>query len=277
LHDASWGCKRDQTLDQRVSVPRKQPLRQASSPPVKTAAPSDNAERLFKTGAERIRAGEPTAGQEASDKIKLWIMSGRIVPGQKLTETDLSAELGVSKGPVREAIQRLVAEGIMEFTPYRGSRVRELGRDEIKNVFDILELVDGLAARRAAENIALGQNQEKLKSALTYFDSANYTKNNIKFDARDDLLRTTIYEIANNDLLEQMVGRLQFSLVPIQLRSFHTMGVPPHLLSLVRSYIESILAGDARAAEAGSRAHMRALRDHILELPDDLFKARSTA
>jgi DNA-binding GntR family transcriptional regulator len=248
-----------------------------SQPSAEKAISSNGPERLFKTGAERIRAGEPTAGQEASDKIKLWIMTGRIVPGQKLTETDLSAELGVSKGPVREAIQRLVAEGIMEFTPYRGSRVRQLGRDEIKNAFDILDLVDGLAARRAAENISLGQNREKLKAALAHFESANYTQINAKNDPSEDVLRNSIYEIANNELLEQMVLRLQFSLVPIQLRSFHTFGVPPHLLSLVRSYVESIIAGEPRAAEAGARAHMRALRDHILDLPDDLFKPAASA
>jgi DNA-binding GntR family transcriptional regulator len=200
-------------------------------------------------------------------------MTGRLAPGQKLSETELSAELGISKGPVREAIQRLVAEGIMEFTPYRGSRVRQLGRTEIKNVFDILDLVDGLAARRAAENIEVGSNRERLRSALIDFESADYSHSRSNIDGGEDILRRTIYEIADNELLEQMVGRLQFSLVPIQLRSFHTHGVPPHLLSIVRSYVESILAGDARSAEAGARAHMRALRDHILDLPDDLFKA----
>jgi DNA-binding GntR family transcriptional regulator len=165
----------------------------------------------------------------------------------------------------------------MEFTPYRGSRVRQLGRTEIRNLFDILELADGLAARRAAENIGVGDNRARMQRALSNFENADFAQGNAHLDGSEDDLRGTVYAVAGNELLEQMVGRLQFSIVPVQLRSFHTHGVPQYLLGLVRSYVDAIITGDARSAEAGSRAHMRALRDHILDLPDDLFRTGATA
>jgi DNA-binding GntR family transcriptional regulator len=224
--------------------------------------------RKYRTSGERIRAGEPTATDEVVTAIKMWIMSGHVEPGQRLTESELSKQLAVSKGPIREAVQRLVAEGVVEFAPYQGIRVRQLSEAEIENLFDLLELVEGLAARKAAENVRGGASGKKLQAARMIFDQSHYEEARTDWDGDEDSLRVALYELANNPVLEQLVGRLQFSIIPVQLTSFQRHGIPPHLLGLVRSFVDAILAGDPRAAELGAKAHMRALRDYLLEYPE---------
>jgi DNA-binding GntR family transcriptional regulator len=221
--------------------------------------------RKFRTSGERIRAGEPTATDQVVAAIKKWVMAGHVEPGQRLTESELSEQLGVSKGPIREAVQRLVAEGVVEFAPYQGIRVRHLSEIEIGNLFDLLELIEGLVARRAAENIRNGASAQKLKAAKRLFDKAHYEVARPDWDGSEDSLRVALYDLANNQLVEQLVGRLHFSIIPVQLRFFQRHGVPSHLLGLVRSCIDAVLAGDARAAELAAKAHMRALRDYILD------------
>jgi DNA-binding GntR family transcriptional regulator len=235
-----------------------------STPPKRSVVGS----RKFRTSGERIRAGEPTATDQVVLAIKGWVMSGQVGPGQRMTESELSEQLGVSKGPIREAVQRLVAEGVVEFAPYQGIRVRRLGQDEIQNLFDLLELVEGLVARKAAENIKSGASKRKLAAARKSFDKAHFEDARRVWDGSEDALRVALYELARNPVLEQLVGRLQFSIIPVQLRSFQRHGIPPHLLGIVRSFVDAILAGDPRAAELGAKAHMRALRDYLLEFPD---------
>jgi DNA-binding GntR family transcriptional regulator len=245
-----------------VSTSRKRAEQPKPEAKAKSAA---RGPRKYRTSGERIRAGEPTATDEVVVAIKKWVMAGHVEPGQRLTESELSEQLGVSKGPIREAVQRLVAEGVVEFAPYQGIRVPQLSEIEIENLFDLLELIEGLVARKAAENIRNGANGQKLKAARERFDNAHYEEGRTDWEGNEDNLRVAIYELANNALVEQLVGRLQFSIIPVQLRTFQRNGIPPHLLGLVRSFVDAILAGDARGAELAAKAHMRVLRDYILD------------
>jgi DNA-binding GntR family transcriptional regulator len=81
------------------------------------------------------------------------IMIGKYLPGERIREAELQQEFGLSNGPIREALQRLVADGILDRAPWRGVRVVELGKSEIIELFQlrlaILEFAAGLAAKRA--------------------------------------------------------------------------------------------------------------------------------
>ena len=64
--------------------------------------------------------------------ITAGIESGRFVPGQRLTEAELTRQLGVSRGPVREAFKRLAGEGVLDLTRHRGAVVRAQTREEVR-------------------------------------------------------------------------------------------------------------------------------------------------
>ena len=91
----------------------------------------------------------PTAGIIA-DKIRARIRDGTFTAGTQLGEVRLAESLGVSRGPVREALQRLVQEGLLESRPHRGVFVRTLDPEEIADVYLARSAIEGEAVRRLA-------------------------------------------------------------------------------------------------------------------------------
>jgi DNA-binding GntR family transcriptional regulator len=93
------------------------------------------------------------------DEIREGILSGRYAPGQRLIGRDLTEYVGFSRGPVREALRRLSAEGLIEIVPNRGAVVRHLTRKQVEDLFVVRKNLEGLAARLAAERIHEGKNR----------------------------------------------------------------------------------------------------------------------
>ncbi len=75
------------------------------------------------------------------------ILSGKIPAGERLVESRLAKQLGVSQAPVREAIRELEQMGLLESTPFRGSAVRNVSREDIAEVYPVRALLEGMAAR----------------------------------------------------------------------------------------------------------------------------------
>src|SRR5208337_15324 len=84
------------------------------------------------------------------ERLRDDILAGRLAPGSRLVECELTARFSVSRGPVREALRRLAAEGLIEHLPHRGALVRRLTLREIRELFEIRVEMEALAARLAA-------------------------------------------------------------------------------------------------------------------------------
>jgi DNA-binding GntR family transcriptional regulator len=231
-----------------------------------------SSKKSYRTGAERVRAGQPTATDEVVMTIRNWLATGRIVPGQRLTEADLSRDLGVSKSPVREAMQRLAADGVVVTAPYKGYLIYRMTRREVAGVFDVMEVTDGLAARRAAENARDGNSTERLRSAYEEFNAAHFELGRIADKGNEENLQKAFMAMSSNAMLEQISERIRYSVFPLQFRALQLQGIPANILDHVRAFVEAILAGDPKKAETAAKAHVRALRDHMLSLPDEWFE-----
>jgi len=88
------------------------------------------------------------------DTIRDAILNGRYRPGERLVADELAKEIGVSRMPVREALHRLEATGLVTLTPHRGAVVNELSESEIIEIYHIRGVLDGLATRLAAPHLA---------------------------------------------------------------------------------------------------------------------------
>src|SRR5579863_5768271 len=84
------------------------------------------------------------------ERLREDILAGRAPPGWRLVEWELTSRFGVSRGPVREALRRLAAEGLIEHRPHRGAEVRRLTVREMRELFQIRVEIESLAARLAA-------------------------------------------------------------------------------------------------------------------------------
>src|SRR3954469_14550899 len=97
----------------------------------------------------RLERLEPRAlSDRLVDPLKRVIIAGELRPGDRVLETDLAEQLGVSRGPVREAFRELEQEGLLISYPHRGTFVATLPEDEIEEVYALRAHLEGYAARR---------------------------------------------------------------------------------------------------------------------------------
>lgn len=94
--------------------------------------------------------------EEAFGKLVHAITSGEFQPGQKLSESELARQLGISRGPLREALGRLEGRLVMR-TPRIGVRVIEFNREDLEQLFFVREALEGMAARLAAERMSASE------------------------------------------------------------------------------------------------------------------------
>lgn len=111
-----------------------------------------------------------TLAQSVTNRLRTAIMEGRFLPDEKLQEISLSAMLNVSRTPIRSALHGLAAEGLLEYVPNRGYSVRSLDVDRLISVVDIRGVLEGLAARLAAERGMDEATQADYQSALAQGD-----------------------------------------------------------------------------------------------------------
>jgi len=100
------------------------------------------------------------ASEQAYERIRAEIISGRFPPGHRLIEADLTALCEVFRTPVREALRRIVNEGLAEFSPNQGAQVVDLAAEDLEALYDLRTLIEGYGAARAATRISPAQIAE---------------------------------------------------------------------------------------------------------------------
>ncbi len=100
------------------------------------------------------------AVEKAYLAIRAGIISGRFAPGSHLTAQDLGESTGMSRTPVREAMRRLHAEGLIEFIPNRGAFVTRIDESEINDIYELRVTLEGYAAFAAARRVTPNQLSE---------------------------------------------------------------------------------------------------------------------
>jgi DNA-binding GntR family transcriptional regulator len=152
------------------------------------------------------------------------ILAGRLEPGSRLIENDLTLRFAVSRGPVREGLRRLSADGLIEHRPHRGAIVRRLTEREIR---ESIEPIYSDAPR----------------------NSCDYLKENAAF-------HDAVMTLADNRELRELAGRLQLPLIMAQVGHVLT---PPVLEASVREHrliAEAIVERDPGGAAARMRKHL---------------------
>jgi DNA-binding GntR family transcriptional regulator len=233
-----------------------------------------------RTGAEVdgrrsfVSAGGLTGTQRAVTGLREGIRAGRYVPGQRLVEVDLARELGVGRNSLREAFSRLASEGLVLIEPHRGASIRRHTRAEIAELYDLSEVLEGLAARLAATNVKSPGNSELLASAAKRLRAGARTRGAAEQIDEAARFHETILAIAASARLAELVANLHIQTFSFQLRHAHLGGqhgmgnasVVDHL-----AVAEAIQRGDPLHAEAVMREHLRNGKQRVLGLPDTAF------
>lgn len=210
--------------------------------------------------------GEVTlASERAYDAIRGLIISGEYRPGDRLRESDLSERAGVSRTPVREALRRLIAEGLIDFLPNRGAFVASWDDEHLVDIFEVRSVLEGYACNRAASRIEpaeidrLVDLAERMEARYrgTAIDHFAITMLNNEFHhllvtaSRSRLLMNSVEGVLRVALVHRTF--LRFSDSDMH-RSFRHH----------RELIDAVRSGDGEWAESVMRSHIRAARDVIL-------------
>jgi DNA-binding GntR family transcriptional regulator len=196
------------------------------------------------------------ASVTATELIREAIVEGRIAPGSRLKEEELARELGISRTPIREALLILQAEDLVAATPNRGAVVRVHDAAELDDLYELRALLEGHAARRAAERVTPA-DLELLRASCTRF--ATVEDSDLNGLVRENLVfHDAILELAGSDRLAAMVGRV--IKLPLVYNSYRWYS--PEQTRISAEYHRLIV--DAFAASDPDTAELR-MREHVLQ------------
>lgn len=203
------------------------------------------------------------AVEKAYVAIRDGIVRGIFSPGSHLTAQDLASATGLSRTPVREAMRRLHAEGLIKFIPHRGAFVRRLDEQEVVKVYDLIVLLESLAAQGCAKNATPPQLAEMESIVSQMEDLVASEKSAADVADLNHRFHRLIVASADNSWLESAFSIIVE--VPQLLNTFRGY----HLDELQRSqaqHVELMMAfkaRDANWAHSIMTSHVMAAR-HVL-------------
>ena len=214
-------------------------------------------------GRTRLERLEPRAlSRRIVEQLKRVIIGGELRPGDRVLETDLAEQLGVSRGPVREAFRQLEQEGLLVSYPHRGTFVASVPEDEIEEVYALRAQIEVYAARR----VVARQPEEAarvLQEIVDGMEAAVRADDLPALADRDLQFHDTLLELSGYQGLHR-IWRSMDGLV--RARTYATLGAMDDSDFVSRTarihqpIIDAIRAADADAAE-------RAVTEHIKPVP----------
>jgi DNA-binding GntR family transcriptional regulator len=199
------------------------------------------------------------------------IRAGTFVPGQRLIEADLTRDYQVSRGPVREALKRLAAEGVLTLTRHRGAYVRALTREEVRDSLMVLEVLVGLMAKLAAKRIGEDGSASKMREAYRRLCAFRNDGGTAAFLDERRSFYDTILQIGSNHELQRMLPLMQIHLLRMQFQARITPNDREKQFAEYQTITEAILSGDSVRSEKVASLHIRRTRLSLMRLPNDAF------
>lgn len=197
--------------------------------------------------------------REVYDALREEILIGARSPGEPLIEAQLSADLGVSKTPVREALIRLQRDGLVEITPYRGARVAMPSERDVHQACEVRTWIETQIARQIAEQASpellrqLEENIEATDDALNRNDREGFVTTVLGFSE-------LLLDASGNRYAKQVVESLRNVLALIANASRTTPGRARESIEEHRAIHAALAAGDPDAAEQATRAHLESIK-----------------
>ena len=207
--------------------------------------------------------------RQVLEGLRQAIVSGRLAPGARLTERELTELMGVSRTVVREALRQLESEGLIANIPNKGPVVRTLTLDEARDLYSIRAVLEGFAAKLFAEKASEGQVAElaaALDKVVAAYDSDD---SNAVLETKNAFYRV-LFEGAGSETLSTMLGTLH-----ARIWRWRALGLTHPQRSETRSresvvnlqaVLGAIRARDADAAERLTRGEANKAADEVVRL-----------
>lgn len=199
------------------------------------------------------------------DSLEQRIIEGEMGIGKRLDEAELSLQYGVSRTPVREALQRLAESGLAEHIPRRGTFVRAPGLSELVEMFEVMTELECMAVRLAIRRAttvdidALTESNEACRAAFEADDAKRYYELNTAVHAQ-------IYQMSGNGFLAAEAQRLHDRLRPFRRLQLRVRGRMSESMNEHDIILAAIRDGDAQQAVDTMRNHITILGERFNDL-----------
>ncbi|MFK8053153.1 MAG: GntR family transcriptional regulator [Woeseiaceae bacterium] len=206
-----------------------------------------------------------TLADQMLESLQSAIVEGELQPGDKLREPDLAKRYGTSRGPLREALRRLEARKLVTTAPNTGARVVSLSNEQLLELYDMREALEGMTCRLAATNISddeitgLDELLNQHEAELTRQAGRDYFRQEGDLD-----FHFRIAKACGNTLLANVLCIDHYHLMRLYRYKFSTTpGRPARALYEHRRIFEALRERDGELAELLMRKHIRAARENV--------------
>ena len=204
--------------------------------------------------------------KQVYEVLRQTILTGKLKPGEKITEVEIAEELNVSRTPVREAIRMLELEELIVIVPQRGVFVAGIkSTKEINDIFQVRAELEGLAAYLAAQNIT----EEQLVSINNYADKIKecINDNNLQRCIEIDIsFHQAIYEAADNKWLQKMLDSLFEQITRFRASSLGQEGRMETALNEHKKLSKAFAEKEAEKARQLAKQHIENARQSVVKV-----------
>jgi DNA-binding GntR family transcriptional regulator len=202
---------------------------------------------------------------QLTQRLRTWLVEGRIAPGAKLNERELCEVLHVSRTPLREAIKRLAAEGLVDLLPNRGAVAPKLTEADVEHAFEVLAVLEGLSGERAA---ARASDAEIVEIRALHFEMcACHARQDLsgyyRLNAR---IHAAINAAARNPVLTQSYASLNARVQALRFRTNQDSAKWQRAVLEHAQMVDALSARDSAALRDVLVQHLQHKRDAVLQL-----------
>ncbi len=200
----------------------------------------------------------------AAQIIRQMILANEIQAGERLNELSLAQRLGISRSPLREAIQSLAGEGLVRFVPGRGAFVVELGLETVRHLAQIRTVLECLGARLAAESAS----DEQLCELEALLETTEGSMDDQAAYPSDLDFHRALLKAADNPPLVELTGTLSIQLRLARLRSAQQPGRARQALTEHRIILDALKRHDPDGAAKAMEQHLNGALINVTRLFD---------
>ena len=210
-----------------------------------------------------IRQGSASLEARVYNELREALLCGQFKKGESLTEHMLTEKLGVSRTPVRSALQRLAEDGLVSLIPNRGAVVIGIAKEDIVDIYRIRMRLEGLASAMAAEKIT-EEEKQALSENVALFEFYIQRQDTEHTEELDTAFHSMIYEASGSRTLERILTDLHSNTKAYRSQSLCVPGRLARTLEEHKEILNAILTGNAEKAEKLTSAHIECAMENML-------------
>jgi DNA-binding GntR family transcriptional regulator len=204
-----------------------------------------------------------TLRQSVTEAIRRAILQGDLLPGAQINQVQIAEQLGVSRGPVREALGQLEEEGLIRNVPYKGTFVTEITEEYIRELYDVRGLIETFAVRMAAE-AATADDRHEIEQVMQAMERALNEEAITRFAELDVQFHFLIIRSAHHSILLQSWRSIEMGVRRCSMLRHRIYSNTAAVIARHREILTAMDAGDVETAAALLGNHITEARDRVL-------------